>query len=66
MHWTLDMSLGEDRCRVRVQNAAQNFAILRHIAMNLLRRDRTVKAGLKNRRMIACANDQYLAQILGW
>jgi predicted transposase YbfD/YdcC len=66
MHWTLDMAFREDECRVRVDNAAQNFAILRRIVMNLLRQDRTTKAGLKNRRMLACANDRYLAQLLGW
>ena len=41
MHWTLDMAFGEDQWRVRVDNAAQNFAVLRRIAMNLLRQDRT-------------------------
>ncbi|RQZ17092.1 ISAs1 family transposase [Burkholderia sp. Bp9031] len=60
MHWALDMAFGEDQCRVRVNNAAQNFAVLRRIALNLLRQDRTTKAGLKNRRMLACANDRYL------
>jgi hypothetical protein len=66
MHWTLDMAFAEDQCRVRVGNAAQNFAILRRIVMNLLRQDRTTKAGLKNRRMLACANEAYLARLLGW
>jgi predicted transposase YbfD/YdcC len=66
LHWSLDMAFGEDQCRVRVDNAAQNFAILRRITMNLLRQDRTTKAGLKNRRMLACANERYLAQLLGW
>jgi predicted transposase YbfD/YdcC len=66
MHWVLDMAFGEDPCRVRVDNAAQNFAILRRIAMNLLRQDKTSKVGLKNRRLKACASDRYLAQLLGW
>jgi predicted transposase YbfD/YdcC len=66
MHWTLDMAFREDECRVRVDNAAQNFAILRRIVMNLLRQDRTSKAGLRNRRMLAAANGRYLAQLLGW
>ena len=66
MHWTLDMAFGEDPCRVRVNNAAQNFAVLRRIALNLLRQDRTTKTGLKNRCMLACANDRYLAKFVGW
>jgi two-component system capsular synthesis sensor histidine kinase RcsC len=41
-------------------------AILRRITMNLLRQDRTSKAGLKNRRMLVCASDRYLAHLLGW
>jgi hypothetical protein len=64
MHWVLDMAFGEDQCRVRVENAAQNFAILRRISMNLLKRDTTTKVGLKNRRLMACANDQYRAALL--
>ncbi len=66
MHWTLDMAFGEDQCRVRVNNATQNFAILRRIAMNLLRQDSGTKMGLKNRRLKACADDSYRAQLLGW
>ncbi|MCX4159747.1 MULTISPECIES: ISAs1 family transposase [Paraburkholderia] len=66
MHWSIDMTFGEDQCRVRVDHAAQNFAILRRITMNLLRQDRTAKGGLKIRRMLVCANDKYLAQLLGW
>lgn len=66
MHWSLDMAFGEDQCRVRVDHTAQNFTILRRITMNLLRQDRTAKGGLKIRRMLAWANDKYLAQLLGW
>ena len=66
MHWVLDMAFGEDQCRVRVGNAAQNFAILRRIALNLFKRDTKTKAGLKNRRLKACASDRYRAEMLGW
>jgi predicted transposase YbfD/YdcC len=66
MHWTLDVSFGEDQCRARVKNAAQNFAILRRIALNLLKQDKTTKVGLKLRRLKACANHNYLAKLIGW
>ncbi len=66
MHWSLDVSFGEDQCRVRVNNAAQNFATLSSIAMNLLRQEKAAKDGLEIPRMLACANDRYLAQLLGW
>lgn len=58
--------LARNQCRVRVDNAAQNFATLRRIVMNLLRQDRTAKVGLKNRRLKVSASDNYLAQLPGW
>jgi predicted transposase YbfD/YdcC len=65
MHWVLDMAFGEDQCRVRVENAAQNFAILRRIVLNTLKSDKSTKGGMKTRRLKACANDQYRAALLG-
>jgi hypothetical protein len=59
MHWVMNTAFGEDQCRVRVGNAAQNFAVLRRIVMNLLKRDTTSKVGLKIHRPKACANDRY-------
>jgi predicted transposase YbfD/YdcC len=66
LHWCLDVAFGEDQCRVRVDNAAQNFAILRRIALNLLKQDKKTKAGLKIRRLKAAISDLYREQILGW
>ncbi|MGF6604621.1 putative transposase YbfD/YdcC [Paraburkholderia sp. GAS448] len=66
LHWVLDVAFGEDQCRVRVDNAAQNFAILRRIALNLLKRDTKTKVGIKNRRLKACVSDRYRAEILAW
>jgi len=65
MHWVLDVAFGEDQCRARVKNAAQNFAILRRIVINLLRADPTTKVGAKTKRLKACADDRYRAHILG-
>lgn len=65
MHWVLDVAFGEDQCRVRVKNAAQNFAILRRIVINLLRADPTTKVGAKTKRLKASADDRYRAHILG-
>ena len=58
------VAFSEDQCQVRVNNAAQNFVILRRISMNLLRQDHTTKVGLKSRRLKACANTDYLANSL--
>ncbi|KWA80844.1 transposase [Burkholderia ubonensis] len=65
-HWVLDIAFGEDQCRARIENVAQKFAILRRITMNLLRRDTSIKAGIKIRRMKAATSDRYRAELLGW
>ncbi|PCE31212.1 hypothetical protein BZL54_16890 [Burkholderia ubonensis subsp. mesacidophila] len=64
MHRVLDTAFGEDQCRVRVNNATQNFAIARRICLNLLKADTTMKAGIKNRRLKAGASDGCRAAVL--
>jgi predicted transposase YbfD/YdcC len=64
VHWVLDIAFREDECRVRVGHAAQNFAILRHLALNLLRQDTTTKVGLKAKRFKASCSLDYLEQIV--
>ena len=65
LHWSLDVVFGEDQARMREGNAAENFSILRRIALNLLRQDKSVKAGMKNRRLLACCDDVYREKLLG-
>jgi predicted transposase YbfD/YdcC len=65
LHWSLDVTFGEDRARMREGNSAENFAILRRIALNLLRQDKTTQASLKNRRLLAGWDVNYLGKILG-
>jgi predicted transposase YbfD/YdcC len=64
LHWVFDIAVREDECRVRVGHAAQNFAILRHLALNLLRQDTTTKVGLKAKRFTASCSLDYLEQIV--
>jgi predicted transposase YbfD/YdcC len=64
LHWVLDMAFDEDRCRVRLDNAARNMGLLRKIALNLLKRDTTVKAGIKSKRLKAGWDDHYRIKIL--
>lgn len=64
LHWTLDLAFREDECRVRVGHAAENFAVLRRIALNLLRQDRSVTAGIKAKRLAAGWDDAYLRHLL--
>jgi predicted transposase YbfD/YdcC len=53
VHWGLDVAFREDDCRVRTGHAPENLAVLRHIALNLLRQDATATIGIQNKRLIA-------------
>jgi len=64
LHWVLDVSFREDDCRVRIDHAPENFAILRHIALNVLRRDRSSKGSVPTKRFRAALNDHYLRSLL--
>lgn len=64
VHWILDIGFREDDCRVRSGNAAENFAVLRHIALNLLKQEKTAKCGIKARRKKAGWDEKYLLRVL--
>lgn len=66
LHWCMDVAFGDDRMRARTGNAAHNFAVMRHFALNLIRLDPIKrKGGLKVRRLIAATSDAYRAELLG-
>jgi predicted transposase YbfD/YdcC len=64
LHWVLDVSFREDDCRIRTEKGAQNFAVLRHIALNLLQQERGHKRDIKARRKRAGWDRQYLIKVL--
>jgi predicted transposase YbfD/YdcC len=64
LHWTLDIAFNEDQCRVRKDNGPENFAILRHIALNLLKLEKTSKHSIKAKRLQAGWDDTYLLKVL--
>ena len=64
LHWSLDVTFNEDGCRVRQGEAAENFAVLRHIALSLLRQEKTAKVGLKTKRFKAALEIGYLHKVL--
>ena len=64
LHWCLDIAFREDACRVRKDHAPENFAILRHMAINLLKRENSLKAGLQTKRLKAAWDHDYLIKIL--
>jgi predicted transposase YbfD/YdcC len=64
LHWVLDVTFHEDDCRVRVGHAPENFAILRHFALNVLRQDRSTRGSVPTKRFRAALNDRYLRSLL--
>jgi predicted transposase YbfD/YdcC len=64
LHWQLDVSFDEDRNRTRKDHAAANLAMLRRIALSLLKNETGSKVGIKNRRLTAAWNTDYLHKVL--
>jgi predicted transposase YbfD/YdcC len=64
LHWVLDVSFAEDQSRQRKDHSAENFSRLRRIALNLLRREKTKKRGIKGKRLNAAWDHDYLLKLL--
>ncbi len=64
LHWQLDVSFGEDQNRTRKGHGAENYSRLCRIALNLLKRDSSVKAGIKGKRLNAGWDHDYLLRLI--
>jgi len=64
LHWVLDVALNEDDCRIRKDNAPENFALMRRLGVNLLGREKSNKRGVKNKQFLAAMDNEYLAKVL--
>lgn len=64
LHWVLDLAFLEDACRIRKDHAPQNLAVVRHIALNLLTQETTATLGVKNKRLRAGWDEDYLLKVL--
>lgn len=64
LHWVLDIAFREDESRIRKGHAPQNMAVLRHLALNLLKQDTSVKVGIAAKRKKAGWDNDYLLNVL--
>ena len=64
LHWVLDIGFREDECRIRQGYAAENMAVLRHMAVNLLNQEQSKRLGFKNKRLLAGWDNDYLMKVL--
>lgn len=64
LHWVLDIAFREDDSRVRKDNAPENLAVIRHIALNLLKQEKSLKVGINAKRKRAGWDKDYLQKVL--
>jgi predicted transposase YbfD/YdcC len=64
LHWVLDVTFREDDSRIRKGHGAQNMAILRHMALNLLKQETSSKRSIRGKRLKAGWDERYLVQAL--
>ena len=65
LHWCLDVQFGDDYARARAGHVAHNLALVRHIALNLIRLNTSVKTRIKTKRLLAATSDEFRATLLG-
>lgn len=64
LHWCLDVAMNEDGCRIRRDGAAEVLAGVRHIALNLLKKETSFKKGVRAKQLKAARNECYLEKVL--
>ena len=64
LHWSLDVTFNEDQSRVRIGNAPENLALIRKMAFNLLRQNKSKKCGAKTKRMLCGLDTNFLLEVL--
>lgn len=64
LHWVLDVGFREDASRIRKDPGPENMATMRHIALNLLKQERSLKVGIKSKRLKAGWDESYLLKVL--
>ena len=63
-HWVLDVQFGEDACRTRNDHSAENLALIRRVALNMLRHNGPPRDSIRRRKLRAALNDDYRSRLL--
>jgi len=66
LHWCLDVQFGDDYARGRIGHIAHNLALVRHMVLNLIRLDKSIKTSIKTKRLLAATSDEFRAALLGF
>ena len=64
LHWTLDVTFREDESRIRKEASPENYAIFRHIAINILKKNKSLDASVKRKRHMAALNDDVRSTLM--
>ena len=64
LHWVLDVALKEDNSRIRKDHAPANFAVLRHIAINIISQNKSRKLSVRSKRFLATLDEEYSTELL--
>lgn len=64
LHWVLDMAFREDDSRARKDNSAENFNVIRQIAFNILKSEKTFKGGITDKQFKGLLDERYLDKIV--
>jgi predicted transposase YbfD/YdcC len=64
LHWSLDVTFNEDRCRIRKDHAAENMVALRHMALNLWRQEVSRRLSLRQKRLLCGLDEHYLLTVI--
>lgn len=66
LHWCLDVQFGDDYARGRTGHTAHNPVLVRHMAFNPIRLDKSIKTSIKTKRLLAATSDEFRATLLGF
>ena len=64
-HWILDVALREDEQKANAGNIAENMSLMRRMALNLLRQEKSAKCGIELKRQAAGWDNEYLLKVIG-